>query len=263
MRGWRILLLLTFVLLTGCKKKDSSPPHTQSCYVGKETIWSGNSRQRIYTFQTDPDGTLRYTTLQDTDGHILAKQTFSFTSNKLTGSVLNDGTIDIGKSVITLTSSGNIKQVDFMEPDTLGIFRAVYSDEFEYNQSNKVSTFTTTYFNSKGADSVRIINTYRYDAKGNVAGYTITDTAGQELGMVQYTYDDRKNYLRSYLVTNDIATAFSENNITSFTFTDERTGLEISRTYDNQFNDQGYLVRSIMKQNGQKDVTTWYDYNCY
>lgn len=262
MRG-RLFLFAILIFVLGCKKKDSSTPHVQSCYLGKETIWSGNSRQTIYTFQTDPDGTLRYTTLQDTDGHILAKQTFTFTSNKLSGSVLNDGTMDIGKGIITLTAAGNVKQVDFMEPDTLDIFRLKYSDVFEYNQGNKVSRFTTIYYNQKGADSVRVINDYQYDAKGNVSSYTITDTAGQQLGLVQYTYDDKKNYLRNYLVTNDIATSFSENNITSFTFTDERTGLEITRSYDNKFNDQGYIIRSIMKQSGQKDVTTWYDYNCY
>jgi hypothetical protein len=262
MRG-RLFLFLFLLSIFGCKKKDSSNPHTQNCYVGKETIWSGNSRQRIYTFQTDPDGTLRYTTLQDTDGHILAKQTFSFTSNKLTGSVLNNGTMDIGKGIITLTGTGNIERVDFMEPDTSDIFRLVYSDIFEYNQVNKVSRFTTIYYSKKGADSVRLVNQYQYDAKGNVSSYTITDTAGQQLAQVQYTYDDKKNYLRDYLVTNDIATSFSENNITSFNYTDERTGLETTRNYDYQFNDKGYIVRSIMKQDGQKDVTTWYDYICY
>lgn len=62
-----VYLLFILILVAGCKKKNSNtPPHTQTCYVGKETIWSGNSRRSIYTFQTDPDGSLRYTTYQDT-----------------------------------------------------------------------------------------------------------------------------------------------------------------------------------------------------
>lgn len=256
-------LLLILLSILSCKKKDSSTaPHTQSCYVGKETIWSGNSRQRVYTFQTDPDGSLRYTTYQDTLGHILGKQTFSYNGNRITGSVLNNGTSDIGKNTIRF-DNGNLMEVDFTEPDTLGIFRPVYSDVFEYNSNNKVSKFTTIYYNRKGQDSSRLINSYQYDAKGNVSGYTISDATGTELANVQCTYDDKKNYLRNYLVVNDVAEANSENNIISFLFTDERTGLEINRTYDYKFNDQGYIVRAIMKQDGQQDVTTWYDYICY
>lgn len=176
--------------------------------------------------------------------------------------MLNNGTSDVGRNTISF-DNGKLMEVDFTEPDTSGIFRPVYSDVFEYNSNSKVSKFTTIYYSRKGADSGRLINNYQYDTKGNVISYTISDAAGTELANVQYTYDDKKNYLKNYLVVNDVAVANSENNIISFLFTDERTGLETNRTYEYKFNDQGFIVRSIMKQDGQQDVTTWYDYICY
>lgn len=260
-----ILLAVLGVFTISCKKKTDSPApaQTKTCLPGKVTVYKGNSRQRIFTYQTDPDGTVRYSTLQDTNGIIQAKQVYEYTSGNLTGATVSADNTDIAKDNITLDSKGNITEVDFNELNSKGGLSHTYSNLYTYDRNNKITKFMTKYYRKNGSDSGRVINTYQYDAKGNVTSYVISDSAGTELGNVQLSYDSRKNYLRNFLILNDIPTAFSENNILSTTVTDIRTGFRVTTAYAYQFNEQGYATKITMSTSGQPDESLRYDYICF
>lgn len=117
---------------------------------------------------------------------------------------------------------------------------------------------------------------YVYDERGNVIKYTSQNYTGNRSSKKDkwtyiYTYDEHDNCLSQKMYANkelcqDVIMTYDEhNNRISSTglLYDAREELAVNMNIENVYNEQGTLIKSIVRENGDRETTYIYDEHNY